>query len=135
MHRICDGVCRPLQDIINSAGGANSIFSAVATVIENRKLEVIKINPREQKERLVIHVADETCQLFKFTYWGQAAVQASSKFSPGSIILLDQFIAKSRHSNVIEGFFGENTTTHLLYNKFGMSFEEGRFPILYKLCM
>jgi hypothetical protein len=48
------------------------------------------------------------------------------------LTFLDQFTAKSRNSNVIEGVCGETTTTHLLYNKFGISFAEDRFPVLFK---
>lgn len=132
MQMIHDDICVQIQDVINSACAPNSSFSVIATVIENRKLEIFKQNTREEKERLEIHVADQTCQLFKFTLWGQSAVLASAKFRPGAIILIDQFVTKRRHASVVEGVCCENTTAHLLYNRHGITFEQQRFPILYK---
>jgi len=132
MQLIHDGAFQPLKDIILTEKSHNSTFSAIVIVIENRKLEVIKRNTRNEKEKLEIHVADQSCQLFKFTLWGQAAVIASSRFRPGAIMLIDQFIVKARHGGgAAEGHCADDTTTHVLYNKFGISFEEQCFPIMF----
>ena len=132
MVMIHDGICESLRDVIAGGSSFSNCSSVMVVVVENRKLEFCKINYHKEIEKLDMYVADQTCPLFKFTYWGQSAVRCASRCSPGCIVLIEQFDVKCREENVVEGVCGMTTHTHLLYSKFGFSFQEARLPKLYE---